>query len=86
MLQKNTCPACGAGELVPGAMQSTGTVHFRPSCVPFLSLRTADVAVRGAMCPNCGTVTLIGDAEKLQLILQAPGSQNPAKDLSPASR
>lgn len=76
MSQSIICPRCAADDLVEGALQSTGTMHFRPVGVPFLTFRTADVAIRACMCPGCGTVTLLGDVEKLRLILQTPEAQS----------
>lgn len=70
-MQSNKCDRCGSEELVVGAMQSTGTLNFRPFGVPFLTFRTADVAVRAAMCPRCGYLALVGDVEKLRVIVQS---------------
>ena len=67
------CEHCGTSELVLGSMQSTGTMSFRPFGVPFLTFRTADVAVRAAMCTQCGRLSFFGDMEKLRIITQASG-------------
>ena len=69
-MQLNKCDRCGSEEMVLGAMQSTGTLNFRPFGVPFLTFRTADVAVRAAMCSRCGYLALFGDVEKLRVIVQ----------------
>ena len=66
------CPRCGAADLVPGMLQSTGTVRFRPSEIKFMTLHTADIAVKAHMCTSCGAITILGDTEKLKLIRSAP--------------
>jgi hypothetical protein len=55
-------------------MQSTGAIHFRPCESKFLTFHTADIAVRAHMCCSCGSVTLLGDAEKLRLVKNLEGS------------
>ena len=75
MASQHFCPCCRTAELVQGTLQSTGTTHFRPFGVPFLTLRTADISVRGGMCSKCGVITLLGDLEKLRLILETPTAQ-----------
>ena len=66
-----TCPYCKANGLVEGTLQSTGTLHFRPGGVRFLTFRTADIAVNSYMCPDCGGITIKGNTEKLELVQQA---------------
>ena len=73
MQTMSKCDRCGMEEMVLGTMQSTGTLNFRPFGVPFLTFRTADIAVRAAMCPQCGHLDFFGDVEKLRVITQ--GSQ-----------
>jgi ribosomal protein S27AE len=72
MMTQYACPRCGVAELVPGILQSTGTVRFRPSEIKFMTLHTADVALKAHMCVSCGAITLLGDAEKLKLIRSTP--------------
>lgn len=64
------CDRCGSVDMVLGTMQSTGTMNFRPFGVPFLTFRTADIAVRAAMCSQCGHLAFFGDVEKLRVITQ----------------
>lgn len=69
------CPSCGETNLVPGSMQSTGTLHFRPVGVKFMTFHTADIAITGQMCRSCGLIVMRGDLEKLQLVQSIPGTQ-----------
>ncbi|MFH1417922.1 MAG: hypothetical protein ABII12_06510 [Planctomycetota bacterium] len=69
------CPRCGAEDLVPGRMHSTGAVHFRPADSKFLTFHTADIRLDVHMCTACGGVTLLGDAEKLRLIRGTPNTE-----------
>lgn len=73
------CDRCGAEALVQGALQSTGTMHFRPFGVPFLTFRTADIAVRATMCKDCGNITFLGDVEKLRAIMQTAAVESTTK-------
>ena len=68
MAKPRNCPNCNSRYVVEGTLQSTGAVHFRPAEAKFLTFRTADVAVRSAMCAECGQITLIGDRQKLHLL------------------
>lgn len=69
MAEPMQCPKCPGTSLVEGALQSTGSVRFRPASAKFLTFRTADIAIRAAMCPHCGHVALVGDPNKLRLLL-----------------
>ena len=75
---KEFCPVCHHGELVPGRMQSTGLLYFRPQKTKFWTFLEANVPVQGKMCPQCGAVTLFGDAGKLNKLRDArPGDVDP---------
>ncbi|HVP11766.1 MAG TPA: hypothetical protein VMV94_11335 [Phycisphaerae bacterium] len=78
------CPRCGAIDLVAGMMQSTGAVRFRPSEIKFMTLHTADIAVKAHMCISCGAITLLGDIEKLKLICAAPRRETKPVDAASA--
>lgn len=69
------CPACGETSLVPGTMQSTGTLHFRPCGVKFMTFHTADISIAASMCRQCGFIVMRGDLEKLHLVQSIPGSE-----------
>lgn len=62
------CPNCASTSLVFGGCHSTGNIYFRPFNVPFLTFRTADIAIKAGMCRACGTVSLVGDLEKLRAL------------------
>ncbi len=67
-MSMSTCPYCNATELVEGTLQSTGTLHFRPGGVKFMTFRTADIAVNSFMCASCGGIVIKGDVQKLGLV------------------
>ncbi|HKQ46574.1 MAG TPA: hypothetical protein VJZ71_00720 [Phycisphaerae bacterium] len=71
----STCPYCKAAGLIEGTLQSTGTLHFRPGGVKFLTFRTADIGVSSFMCPDCGGITIKGNTQKLELVQQTKGRQ-----------
>ena len=64
------CLRCGGANLEPGWVQSTGKIYFRPDNTKFMTLRTADVEVNGNFCLDCGTVELVGDAEKCRRLVE----------------
>ena len=78
------CPRCGAEDLVPGRMHSTGAVHFRPAESKFLTFHTADIRLDVHMCASCGGVTLLGDAEKLRLLRGAPSTEQKLSQVAPS--
>ncbi|MBI5762169.1 MAG: hypothetical protein HZA51_01455 [Planctomycetes bacterium] len=71
------CPNCTSTSLVFGACHSTGNIYFRPFNVPFLTFRTADIAIKAGMCRACGTVTLVGDLEKLRALQSSANEARP---------
>ncbi len=80
------CPACGKNNLVAGNLQSTGTLHFRPTGVKFMTFRTADITVCACMCRDCGQIHLQGDLEKLRLVQDLPGVDEKSRTPAPANR
>jgi hypothetical protein len=72
------CQSCNQGPLIDGAIQSTGSIYFRPASTPFLTFTTADIAVHASMCASCGSVQLIGDSRKLRQ-LKTDSNKVPAK-------
>lgn len=78
---KDFCPLCHQGPLVPGHLQSTGLIYFRPRGTKFWSLRTADVATEARMCAHCGHVSWFGDTKKLtQLLEKRAAAESAAAD------
>jgi hypothetical protein len=73
MADSIACTNCGAAGLVYGTCQSTGALYFRPFNVPFLTFRTADIAIKAGMCKACGTLTFVGDSEKLRTLQAVSG-------------
>lgn len=77
-MKSATCSACGNDAIVSGSLQSTGTLHFRPSGVKFMTFHTADITVTALMCKSCGHLQLRGDLEKLHLIQDLPAAREAA--------
>jgi len=77
------CPRCGAEDLAPGQLHSTGTVLFRPAESKFMTFHTADIKIEVHMCTSCGAVTLLGDAEKLKLIRSTPSTEQNLSKIVP---
>lgn len=69
------CPRCGDVEMVPGTMQSTGAVRFRPAEIKFMTFHTADIMIEAHMCAGCGAITLLGDVQKLKLVRAMPAHE-----------
>ena len=67
------CVACGHSRLVPGKIQSTGNVYFRPSKARFFTLLEAFVRLEARVCPRCGFVQLFASTDRLDRLL--PGSE-----------
>ena len=63
------CPACGRGRLVPGRMQDTGRLYFRPSRTRLWVLREALVPVAAVACTRCGRVEMHADTRKLHRLI-----------------
>ena len=83
MLQ-NECPHCHTAAVVPGFLESTGIVRFRPAQTRFLTFRTGDIAIRATMCPSCGHIDMVGDNEKLRLLSGTQARPNAQNADSPA--
>jgi excisionase family DNA binding protein len=59
------CASCGHGVLVPGRMQSTGLLYFKPDKTKFWTFEESLVSTRAHMCAACGYVQLHADTAKL---------------------
>jgi len=70
------CPSCGSEKLEPGTSQSTGKVYFRLKNTKFLSLKTANIAIQGNICIDCGIITLVGDKQQAKSLIT--GKEEPA--------
>jgi excisionase family DNA binding protein len=63
------CVACGHSHLVPGKIQSTGNVYFKPAKTRFFALMESFVGMQARVCPRCGFVQLFTDTRKLNKLL-----------------
>jgi excisionase family DNA binding protein len=65
------CAFCGHEELVPGRLQSSGLIYFRPGKTKFWTFRDANVKTNALMCTHCGGISWYGDTEKLETLREA---------------
>jgi len=68
---RGPCTACGHTGLVPGYVQGSGRVYFRPARGKFRVLTQAFVPLQAYVCPACGHVHLFVDAARLQRLMPA---------------
>ncbi len=68
--RKAQCACCGHGELVPGGLQSTGKLYFRPDNTKFFTLEDSYVATRAFVCTACGFIQLHADPDKMGRLLK----------------
>jgi excisionase family DNA binding protein len=73
------CAACGNTGLVPGRVQSTGKVYFKPRRTRFLTLHDSLVGVEAWACPRCGFVQLFTDTQKLDILLRQEDRPRPSE-------
>jgi excisionase family DNA binding protein len=59
------CASCGHGVLVPGRMQGTGRLYFKPDKSRFWVLTDSLVGLTATVCAACGFVQLRADTRKL---------------------
>src|SRR5262245_59807540 len=55
------CASCGHGVLVPGRVQGTGRLYFRPEKTKFWTLKESLIPTRAHMCAACGYVQVHAD-------------------------
>ena len=70
MTDQKTCTRCGSTEHSSGSVQSTGKIYFRLDGAKFFAPKTADLAVSGNLCLQCGSIELFGDVEKARSLLK----------------
>lgn len=59
------CASCGHGVLVPGRLQGTGRLYFKPEKAKFWVWSESMVETHAKVCAACGFVQIHADAEKL---------------------
>ena len=69
MSESMKCVNYGQTNMEWGTLHSTGKLYFRPTDAKFLKLETANIEVHANMCLNCGSVNLMGSAEKLKELI-----------------
>lgn len=63
------CAACGHSVLVPGTIQGTGRLYFRPEKTRFWTFQEGLVPLRSRVCSACGHIQLLADTQKLTSLL-----------------
>jgi excisionase family DNA binding protein len=69
---RGVCPICRGEQLIPGHLQSTGRIYFRPDKTKFWTLKDSNVPTSARMCRRCGAIVWYGDLAKLNA-LEAEG-------------
>jgi len=64
------CAVCGHSHLIPGRIQSTGHIYFKPAKTRFFTFHQSLVRVEARVCARCGFVQIFTDAEKLERVLR----------------
>jgi excisionase family DNA binding protein len=59
------CASCGHGELVPGRVQGTGRLYFKPDKTKFWTFEESLVSTKAKVCPKCGFIQLYAETAKL---------------------
>ena len=59
------CASCGHGVLVPGRVQGTGLLYFKPEKTKFWTFEESLISTRAHMCTACGYLQLHADTAKL---------------------
>ncbi|MBN1360830.1 MAG: hypothetical protein JW993_09570 [Sedimentisphaerales bacterium] len=72
MAAEKKCLRCGGTNLEPGHIQGICGLHFQPKNVKSCTLRTADVLIEANLCPDCGTLELVGDIRKARSLTANP--------------
>jgi len=70
------CPMCHHSVLVPGHIQSTGRIYFRPDKSAFWTLRDANIPTQAKMCARCGVIINYGNTGKLLALKSAPPGED----------
>ena len=70
MASENKCSRCGETEFEEGAVQSAGTISFRPKGAKFLTMSPGNVKVSARVCMNCGLIELNGDIQEIKSLIR----------------
>ena len=71
------CASCGHGLLVPGQLQGTGRLYFKPEKTRFWSFEESLVSTRAKVCAACGYVQLYAETGKLNRLLPSDKKKGP---------
>jgi len=60
------CNRCGSEDFEEGAVQSSGSISFRPKATKFLQLVPGNMNITSRICMSCGLIELAGEVEKVE--------------------
>jgi excisionase family DNA binding protein len=63
------CASCGHGVLVPGRLQGTGRLYFKPEKTKFWSFEESLIGMNAHVCTACGYMQIHVDTGKLHRLL-----------------
>ena len=66
MIVEYKCNRCGSEDFEEGAVQSSGTISFRPKATKFLQLVPGNMSINARICMSCGLIELSGAVEKVK--------------------
>ncbi|MCH8127083.1 hypothetical protein IIC38_14180 [candidate division KSB1 bacterium] len=66
MIVEYKCIRCGSDDFEEGAVQSSGTISFRPKATKFLQLVPGNMTINSRICMTCGFIELTGEVEKVE--------------------
>jgi ribosomal protein S27AE len=73
------CGRCGGEMIAYGALYAAVRISFRPQDAKFMTLETGEIMTKAIMCGDCGSIEIIGDANKLRRLTSAPRKADSAE-------
>jgi hypothetical protein len=71
MSEAKKCVRCQGEVFEEGAVQSSGSVSFRPKATRFLTLVPGNIDVSAKICMGCGLIELSGRTDKVQSLTKS---------------
>ena len=79
---RGTCPHCKEPGLVEGLVQSTGRLYFKLKEAKFWTLKENSVPTTARMCRNCGAISIFGDLDVVEQLIDSQRADQSGKDRS----
>jgi excisionase family DNA binding protein len=76
---RSACPVCKAVEQIEGFVQSTGRIYFKLKEAKFWTLKENSVATSARLCRRCGAISLFGDLEAVEKLIDSQVKAAPSK-------